>query len=328
MMRVPLRPGLLLAAALALPGPAPAPLRAAQPAAPSFRTNDVIALVGGEDMVTLAQHGGLETLLTLAWPGHHLRFRSLAFEGDTVFEQPRQLNFPTWEQQLERVGATVVLAQFGQAESLRGPGQVPAFTGEAGRFLDRLTRGGRRLILLGPTPLEDSPGRPGLRRAHAANWDAHAAALAGLASARSAPWIDLRRPLEEAPRAARPWTRDGLHLNAAGHWLAAVAAARQLGAAAVADRVRWEPATGALKDPAWEAVRREIMEKNRLWFDYWRPQNWAFLHGDRTDQASSRDHRDRRQRWFPAEMEQFLPLVMAREQEAWRRAAALPEVTR
>jgi hypothetical protein len=36
----------------------------------------------------------------------------------------------------------------------------------------------------------------------------------------------------------------------------------------------------------------------------------------------SRDHRDSTKRWFPAEMEQWLPLIEAKEQEIWKLAAA------
>src|SRR6476660_5311882 len=87
---------------------------------PFLKKNDVIALVGGEDMVVASEYGYLELLLTRALPDYHLRFRNLAWEGDTVFEQRRDLNFPTWEEQLDKTGATVVIAQFGQMESLAG----------------------------------------------------------------------------------------------------------------------------------------------------------------------------------------------------------------
>jgi hypothetical protein len=66
-----------------------------------------------------------------------------------------------------------------------------------------------------------------------------------------------------------------------------------------------------------------IDAKNRLWFDYWRPQNWAFLAGDRTVQPSSRDHIDPSKRWFPPEREQFLPLIEAKEKEIDAVAAKL-----
>jgi hypothetical protein len=85
---------------------------------PFFKKNDVIALVGGEDMVAMSEYGYLELLLQRALPDYHLKFRDLAWEGDTVFEQRRDLNFPPLEAQLDQVGATVVICQFGQMESL------------------------------------------------------------------------------------------------------------------------------------------------------------------------------------------------------------------
>src|SRR5436190_24280655 len=89
---------------------------AARAAEPFFKKGDVIALVGGEDMVVASECGYLELLLTRALPDYHLRFRNLAWEGDTVFEQRRELSFPTWEEQLDKIGATVVIVQFGQME--------------------------------------------------------------------------------------------------------------------------------------------------------------------------------------------------------------------
>jgi hypothetical protein len=64
-----------------------------------------------------------------------------------------------------------------------------------------------------------------------------------------------------------------------------------------------------------EPLRHLVIAKNRLWFNYWRVQNWAFLAGDRTNQPSSRDWRDPSKRWFPAEREEFLPLIEAKEKE-------------
>jgi hypothetical protein len=137
----------LCAMMLAFPCAGPGKLSAAE-AAPfhrtpfAFRTNDVIAFVGGEDVVEMQHNGYLELLLTTALPHHKLHFRNLAFEGDTVFEQHRQLNFPSWEKQLEQVGATVVIAQFGQAESLQGTNEVGKFVEAYGKLLDRFTNGG------------------------------------------------------------------------------------------------------------------------------------------------------------------------------------------
>jgi hypothetical protein len=68
-----------------------------------------------------------------------------------------------------------------------------------------------------------------------------------------------------------------------------------------------------------------IRAKNRLWERYRRPQNWAFLAGDRVSQPSSRDWRDPNKRWFPEEMEQFVPLIEQKEKEIWELAAKLKE---
>ena len=63
-----------------------------------------------------------------------------------------------------------------------------------------------------------------------------------------------------------------------------------------------------------------IQQKNALWHRYWRPANWAFLHGDRTAQPSSRNHVDPTQRWFPSELEKYPPLIEAKENEIWKLA--------
>ena len=59
---------------------------AAVSAEPLLKKDDVIAYVGGEEMVVLDEQGFLELLLTRALPELQLQFRSLAWEGETVFE--------------------------------------------------------------------------------------------------------------------------------------------------------------------------------------------------------------------------------------------------
>jgi len=81
-----------------------------------FRAGDVVALVGGEDMLAASESGELELCITTALPDFYLKFRNFAKEGDTLFAQRREVNFPTLEVQLEKAGATVVLCQFGKME--------------------------------------------------------------------------------------------------------------------------------------------------------------------------------------------------------------------
>src|SRR6266446_3256251 len=98
--------------------------------------------------------------------------------------------------------------------------------------------------------------------------------------------------------------------------------ASQLGFLPLTAPIGGDLAAGTLMPDSAERLRQMIQAKNRLWFDYWRPMNWAFLHGDRTEQPSSRDHRDPKIRWFPEEMEKFRPLIEAKEKEIWSAAAA------
>ena len=288
-----------------------------------FRTNDVIAFVGGEDVVEMQRNGYLELLLTAALPHHKLRFRNLAFEGDTVFEQHRQLNFPSWEKQLERVGATVVVAQFGQAESLQGTNGLERFVDAYERLINRFGPQKRRILLIGPTPLGKIPGRSwqDLLRLHESlvQYTRAASEMA----AKQTNVAAVMRVFSRTPDA--PWepTRDGLHLNSVGHWSVAWRVVSFLGIK-MSDPARpMLLSEGNVEPLKLESLRQLILEKNRLWFDYWRPQNWAFLHGDRTEQPSSRDHRDLKKRWFPEEMEKFLPLVEAKEKEIWEAASNL-----
>jgi hypothetical protein len=293
-----------------------------------FRTNDVIAFVGGEDVVEMQRNGYFELLITAAKRGYNLRFRSLAFEGDTVLEQHRQLNFPSSEKQFEQIGATVVIAQFGQAESLRGTNGLAAFETACARLLDRFAAGGRRVVLLPPTPFGNGGSASFEWQARSADLRRYEEAIVRVATSRpsrdsifplrwEAPGSNPREAFESKPASTLLRTRDGLHLDTVGHERLAQLCAQRLQAVRPNDPMLFDPSTGAAKSPRVEIVRRLIMEKNRLWFDYFRPQNWAFLNGDRIEQPSSHDHRDAKRRWFPEEMQKFLPLIEAKEKEIW-----------
>jgi len=74
----------------------------------------------------------------------------------------------------------------------------------------------------------------------------------------------------------------------------------------------WTLARGPELDQS-EQLRSAIVEKNQEFFNYWRPQNFAFLKGDLIDQPSSRRHDDLKVRWFPDEMRGFLPIIAEKE---------------
>jgi glucose/arabinose dehydrogenase/mono/diheme cytochrome c family protein len=90
-----------------------------------------------------------------------------------------------------------------------------------------------------------------------------------LAQERGAVFVDLFTPLAARVKSAPALTDNGIHLNARGLREVASLIARELGAPGPA------PANAA-------PLRVSIADKNRLWFDCWRPANWAFAYGDRT----------------------------------------------
>ena len=100
-----------------------------------------------EDAAAAAEFGQLELRLTRAWPDYRIKFRSLAWEGDTVFQQVRDLNYPALEQQLDDAGATVVIAQFGQIESMAGDARVSDFVAAYETLIAQLSGGGTRKVV-------------------------------------------------------------------------------------------------------------------------------------------------------------------------------------
>jgi hypothetical protein len=283
-------------------------------AAPLFRTNDVVAFLGGASVVAADRAGILESTLTIAYPGHHLRFRSLAWEGDTVLNQPRELNFPGLTNLLDRCQATVVCLEFGATEALEPRFDAPAFKAGYRGLLSQCFSWVSRVILVIPPPFETKP--PPLPDYTLAN-----ANLARVADAihqvaqvsgenpsgmeRIVSVIDLHAAFTRQPPAS-PWSHDGRDLTASGLRAVAAAWTKALGSPSLAELAG---SPDFWKRPDIAELHQAVRNKNQLWFDSWRPMNWAFLAGDRTEQQASRDHRDRNIRWFPAEMEQFKPLL-------------------
>ncbi len=232
---------------------------------------EAVVFVGQENFVRDQKAGELEAQLAVAFAAQNPRFRPMAWEADTVYEQWRDLNFGAWPRQLEAAGATIVVAQFGQMEALDGKARLPEFIAAYHRLLDQFAGRTRRLVLVSPMPFEKplASHAPDLRQRND-DVAAYANAVSGLAKQRSAVFVDLFGPLQEHQSTPR-LTEDGIHLTESGLKVVAGIIARQLGA---------EENRSAAMLP----LRAAIVEKNRLWFDCWRPANWSFVYGDRVSQ--------------------------------------------
>ena len=281
-------------------------------AASLLQSNDVICILGGANSVAAQEHGYLETFLRIGFPNHNLRVRSLAHEGDTVYAQPRDFNYPGAAQQLRDAGATVALLYFGQTEALEGTENLKRFISAYEQLMGTL--GGPRLVLVSPfryettkPPLPNiSPKNMGMRE--------YTFAIRNLAQKKECAYIDLFS-VAKRNYSFGNFSSDGLHLNKIGHWYFDWLVATDLGIRLRQSDFLIDPATGAFKRAEWEHIRQVVVRKNELWFSYYRPTNWAFLGGDRTDQPSSRDYQNPKIRWFPDEMKRFVPLIEQCESE-------------
>lgn len=293
-------------------------------AAPSnsvvFRSNDVVAFIGGEDIAAQKDGGHLETLLTISF--HALTFRNLGWEGDTVFAQPREIGFPDLFASLKSSGATVIVSQFGRTEALSG-GDPTEFGRSYGRLLTACKKIAPRIVMVAPPPFENGGNLLPQLSAKNLKLASYVDVIRNLAREHQCAFVDLFSELGGVKHGAGTLTENGLQLTARGQGLAALAFARQLGFSELVRRVGEPSRYGPWSDPRLEQLRQFVIAKDTLWFHYYRPQNWAFLGGDRVSQPSSRDHLDPKVRWFPSEMEKFLPLIQAKEQEIEKLATTL-----
>ena len=288
----------------------------------SLRTNDVIALLGGGNAEARMQGAHWETLLAATHPGHRLRLLHFAREGDTVFSQLRDVNYPSPLQQVADAKATICILDFGQGEAYSGLGRLEAFAERLDQWIVDCQALGTRVILVTPVPVTSfSQGQAtaSVVRIDPPPVEAYAQRIREIAQRRNLPVIDVF----DAARSRKDLSIDGRRLSDSGMARVAALALRPWMNGNIAPQT---DAAGRFTEPSWEALRQAFVERNTLWKGYTRPTNWAFLAGDRTEQLSSRDHRDPKIRWFPAEMEQFVPLLQAADRKTDTLAAlAVPQ---
>ena len=293
-----------------------------------LKPNDVIALTGGSNIERTRFNGYLQTSLIASKPELKIKVRNFGWEGDTVFEQwrdggnyqnldekraaaERRISAETgtdswrqqrdWRQQLKEVGATVVIAQFGQMESLNGVEKLPQFIEAYEKLIAEFADEGRRVVLVAPVPFEWV-----VAQNRAESLTAYTKGISDLAKKLKLTFISnaLAFPYSKMP-SIQPLTSNGYQLNEEGHGNQAWSIVKGLGLTPLKNSTETEP------------IRAQVLEFERLWFDYWRPMNWAFLTGDRTNVPYSKDWKDSTKRIFPQEMEDFRPLLDQAEKNIW-----------
>lgn len=271
---------------------------------------DRVAFVGQANFVRHQKAGELESALAQHHASKEPSFRWMAFEGDTVYEQWREQNFGSWLGQLEWAGISVIVAQYGQLEALDGPSRLQDFIKAYDKLLDQFAQQTRRLVLVSPLLFEtiENSRIPDLSR-HNDSVRQYAQAIRSLATRRRAVFVDLIRPNTENWPAL---TDNGMHLTPVGVRFIADRIARALGT---------PNGIAGLRPDVTEA----ITEKNRLWFDCWRPANWPFAFGDRTWAEYGKPNPYAPQ--LKDEYTQFKPLLEAADLRIRKLALSLPAPT-
>ena len=296
-----------------------------------FNPDDVIAFAGGTNIATMREYGILETLILAAHPTTKLHLWNLGWDGDTVYEQFRDVGFGSWSKNLDSLGVDVVFVQFGQLESLDGEKALPGFVKAYQKLLDSIRKTDRRIVLLSPTPFEPNMVPQTLmgkseNPMNTAPVELYADAIQKMAKDEGYHYIDLFHPLQKLSSLAY-WTEDGKHVNRSGEltihdmhlYMITPLTTDGLhlsfgGQDLVASLIMAELGLPGNISRRLESLRQEVLQKNVLWFNYWRPSNWAFLNGDRITQPFSHDWKDKNRRIFPEEMKAFEPLIREAEQ--------------
>jgi len=277
--------------------------------------DQTLVILGSTNALNTSRHGYLETLISAAFPGRSLHVRNMAWQADSVYQQQRPRNFfaankPSYGEKDGRpqTSAQIVFLWMGQSESLGGKVKLEDFKASYRQQISHIAAYTRRIVLVTPAPF-DNPLKLQIDVAGRNQTLAlYVNAIKQIGKKQNLPVVDLFSALR-AHVGATALTHNGMHLTEHGHWLAAQAFARQLGFADSVSSIASDSPDHTLKPAPAEQLRQQIIEKNQLWFSHWRPTNWAFLYGNRQTQPSSRDHKDRRVRWFPQEINIILPLV-------------------
>lgn len=269
-----------------------------------FKQGDRVVLIGSTVMEREQRHAWLEPKLTLALGDRAVTVRNLAWSGDTVFGHARSYFGPP-EEGLQRLSAhiellkpTVVVMCYGSELAFEGLGGLPEFLTGYRKLLDlfRAKSPGVRFVVLTPPPLESLlPPMPDLMQGNR-NLSSLRDALQKFALTQNAFFVDWFEAMGGVPKAGRvadPLTENGVHYTAAGY--------EKLADTLIAGLGLKVPQVGAIDV---EALRKEVLRKDELFFNRWRPQNETYLFGFRKHEQGQN----------AKEIPMFDPLIEAADQ--------------
>lgn len=221
----------------------------------------------GSTLIEREQKSGYwEYALTAKNADVSVTFRNLGWSGDTVWGESRN-GFDESPKGFERLVSltkelkpTVIVVCYGQVESFAGPSGVAKFADGLGKLLDALAPIKARIVLMTPTPFEDTPPMADATAKNAC-LRLYVDAVRETADRRKLECVDLFGRMGKLPSHGS-LTGNGAHLTPDGYRLTA------------------ELFAGPQSSVS-EPLRAAIVAKNELFFHRWRPQNETYLFGFR-----------------------------------------------
>jgi glucose/arabinose dehydrogenase/lysophospholipase L1-like esterase/azurin len=289
----------------------------AESAGLSLSPGQRVVWIGNTLAERMQEYGQLETEIHALHPNHKLVIRNLAWSGDTVSLRPRPHNFGDLKSYLHKAQADVILACYGLNETWDYDGEdgLARFEADLASHVRELLseqfngKSTPELVLLSPIACEDT-GIVTNAKERNRLLQLYSAAIARVAEQHKLRFVDLFTPTLQAMNApgASPFTGNGIHLSADGYArLAPTFTELIFGKAADVSA-----AHRAL-------IHREVLRKNRTFFDHYRALNSVHIHGQRVRPFGSVN--------FPAEREKLLQMTRLRDARIWDAAAgkSLPE---
>ena len=196
-----------------------------------------------------------------------------------------------------QVGTTVVIAQYGKLESMTRSEGLESFKSAYNALIDGFLKHAEQVVLVSPTPFEKpkSESLPDVSH-HNQSLAAYVLATRKIAAERGLLFVDLFSDAKSG------LTENGMHLKEESIRHVSETIVEKLG----------------FDIPSWEqlaTLHAAVVEKQRLWLDYWRPANWKLLYGDDSTRRFTRSSHGYLS--FGEEWQQLVGLLERAEDRVW-----------
>lgn len=267
--------------------------------------NDHVVWIGNTFVERMQYFGEVESRLHARYPEHQLVVRNLGWPADTVSLRPRPKNFGDLHHYLGEMKADVILACFGFNETWDYEGRegLDRFRADLAGFLESLKsrkfngESAPKVVLYSPVACSKKFGADRDERNQLLKQ--YAKVMEEVAGSLKVPFVDLFGPSDSLWRSGDE-TINGVHLTAEGYAKLAPA---------ILPPGLFKPLD---QEVPLDEIRREVLEKNGTFFDWYRTVNSFYIHGDRKAPYGTVN--------FPLERKKLLQMTDLRDQRIWATA--------